>query len=74
MLGTLLKKIREEQRYTQTLLARKCGLSRSALWKIENNIQEPNISTLTTICKVLGVSPAIFFEKNEDNNQHLEAV
>ena len=72
MIGEKLKNIREEKRYSCTLLAEKSGVSRNTIWKIESGVHEPNISTLKALCGVLGVNPAVFFDQSGDLSIHSE--
>lgn len=62
MLKNRLKACREERGITQTDLAKKTGLSRATISKIENN-EEVNVNTQTIakISEVLGVKPSEIF-------------
>lgn len=57
-----LKSIREEKGISQEELARRTGLSRTTISKIENN-EEVNVTTRTiaSIAEVFGVSPSEIF-------------
>lgn len=57
-----LKSIREERGISQEELAKRTGLSRTTISKIENN-EEVNVTTRTiaTISEVFGVSPSDIF-------------
>lgn len=61
-LGKTLKQIRNQKNIKQYLLAKQSGITQTYLSQIENNIKEPNISTLKNICKNLEMPlPVLFF-------------
>lgn len=53
---SVIKILREKNRYTQVHLAEELGISRQALIKYENLEQEPPISTVRTLSKLFDVS------------------
>lgn len=61
-LGATIKQFRQQKGIKQNVLAEKCGITQTYLSQIENNVKEPNISTLKRLCKQLGVPlPVLFF-------------
>ena len=61
-LGTTIKNFRQQKGIKQNVLAEKCDITQTYLSQIENNVKEPNLSTLKTICKFLGIPlPVLFF-------------
>ncbi len=57
-LGKRLRELREGRELTQEALARAVGLSRAQINRIEGNLSQPQVDTLTSLCRVLDVSPA----------------
>jgi transcriptional regulator with XRE-family HTH domain len=45
-------------------LAKKCGLSKSAMYRYENGIRSPTINQLEKIAKALGVKITDLFESD----------
>lgn len=61
-LGNAIKHLRQQKGIKQNLLAEKSGITQTYLSQIENNLKEPNISTLKVISKNLNVPlPVLFF-------------
>lgn len=61
-LGTTIKNVRIQNGYKQIEFAKICDISQTYLSQIENNVKEPNISTLRIISEKLDVPvPVIFF-------------
>ncbi|MFI5203591.1 MAG: helix-turn-helix domain-containing protein [Flavobacteriales bacterium] len=61
-LGTAIKNARQQKDIKQIVLAQKCKISQTYLSQIENNVKEPNISTLRIIAKNLDIPlPVLFF-------------
>lgn len=61
-LGIAIKSYRQEKGIKQNTLAEKSGISQTYLSQIENNVKEPNISTLKVICDNLQIPlPVLFF-------------
>lgn len=61
-LGTTIKSLRSQKGLKQNQLAEKCDITAAYLSQIENNLKEPNISTLKVIAGELDVPlPIIFF-------------
>lgn len=68
-LGRAIKQIRHQKGIKQILLAEKSGISQTYLSQIENNIKEPNISTLKSICEILNIPlPVLFFLAIDSND------
>jgi transcriptional regulator with XRE-family HTH domain len=55
-LGENLKKIRTEKGITQIEVARRLNVDRSFVSNIENGKNNPTLSTITSLAKVLNVS------------------
>lgn len=68
-LGKAIKQIRHQKSIKQNILAEKSGITQTYLSQIENNIKEPNISTLKEICDNLQVPlPVLFFLSIDSND------
>ena len=55
MVGTALRKLRLDKGITMSALARSVGVSRQAIWLIENGKRLPRVKTVADICDALGV-------------------
>ena len=61
-IGKVIKDTRKQRRQTQTEFALSCGITQTYLSQIENNVKEPNLSTLKTISANLDIPlPIMFF-------------
>jgi transcriptional regulator with XRE-family HTH domain len=61
-LGNIIKKTRKQRNQTQEEFALSCGITQTYLSQIENNLKEPNLSTLKTISNHLEIPlPIMFF-------------
>lgn len=68
-LGHAIKHFRQQKGIKQNFLADKSGISQTYLSQIENNVKEPNISTLKAICENLKVPlPVLFFLSMDIND------
>ena len=67
---SVIKKLREQNRYTQVKLAEELGISRHALIKYENMDQEPPISVIRAVAKIFSVS----YESLIDNELPVEST
>ena len=56
--GKVFKEIREEMNLSRQELATKLGITKSALWKIENGISTPKPSTIVALSSVSGMPVA----------------
>ncbi|MBR2442383.1 MAG: trypsin-like peptidase domain-containing protein, partial [Clostridia bacterium] len=54
-LGNRIKQFREKQGFTQKELAERLGVSAQAISKWENGVNQPDISTLRTLCDIFGI-------------------
>lgn len=61
-IGKNIKKHRRRCKLSQSSLAHKVGISRTAVSDIENGRYNPNSDNLYAIAKALGVSMEILFE------------
>jgi transcriptional regulator with XRE-family HTH domain len=67
-IGYKLKKVREEQGFTQVELAEKAGISAGLIGQIENNKVQPSLQTIEKISLVLSLSPCYFvLDENIDD-------
>lgn len=68
-IGKVIKDTRKQRKQTQTEFALSCGITQTYLSQIENNVKEPNLSTLKTISSNLDIPlPIMFFMSlNEDD-------
>lgn len=55
VIGKALRKLRLDKGITMTDLARSVGMSRQAIWLIENGKRLPRVRTVANICNALGV-------------------
>lgn len=61
-IGFVIKDIRKKKSITQNKFAESCNISQTYLSQIENNLKEPNISTLKIIAENLNIPlPVMFF-------------
>lgn len=68
-LGTTIKNVRIQNGYKQNEFAKICNISQTYLSQLENNVKEPNISTLRIISQKLDVPvPVIFFLSINDDD------
>lgn len=68
-LGSTIKHFRQQKDLRQNALAEICGITQTYLSQIENNVKEPNISTLKIICKNLSIPlPVLFFMALDDKD------
>lgn len=70
-LGITIRNLRKRNGLTQGQFATACGITQTYLSQIENNLREPNLSTLKVIGRELKVPlPIIFFmSMTEDDVQ-----
>ena len=61
-LGTVIKRLRLEQKKTIEMLAKECGFSKSLLSKIENAKVIPTMGTLSKISHSLNIKMSTLFE------------
>ncbi|HVD99986.1 MAG TPA: helix-turn-helix transcriptional regulator [Cytophagaceae bacterium] len=61
-IGNTIKTLRQQKGINQISLAEMSGITQTYLSQIENNVKEPNISTLKAISEKLGMPlPILFF-------------
>ncbi|MFP5040703.1 helix-turn-helix domain-containing protein [Parasediminibacterium sp. JCM 36343] len=70
-LGNIIKNIRKQRGQTQAEFALSCDITQTYLSQIENNLKEPNLSTLKLISDNLNMPlPILFFlSMTEDDVQ-----
>jgi transcriptional regulator with XRE-family HTH domain len=61
-LGRKLKQVREAKGLTQTALAKKAGVSRAYVFRIEAGGADPTVGILRKLAKALRVRPATLLE------------
>jgi transcriptional regulator with XRE-family HTH domain len=54
-MGKRLKQVRTAKKLSQATLAKRAGLSREYVLRLEAGQQDPSLSTLTALAKALGV-------------------
>lgn len=64
-LGSRLRAVREQRRLTIDQIASFTGLSKGFLSRVERDLTSPSVSSLITICQVLGVPPGQMLEAPE---------
>lgn len=57
LIGRRLRALREARRLTVAQLAEAAGVSKGFLSRLERDLTSPSVSTLMTLCQVLGASP-----------------
>lgn len=57
LIGRRLRALREARRLTVAQLAEAAGVSKGFLSRLERDLTNPSVSTLVTLCQVLGASP-----------------
>lgn len=68
-IGSTIKTLRKQQGVQQNKLAECSEISQTYLSQIENNVKEPNLSTLRKIASKLNVPlPIIFFLSLDEND------
>lgn len=67
-IGSRLKELRSEHRYSIRGLASKAGVSASLVSDIEKNKVEPSISTLKRLATAMGTTITYFFSEQTHNN------
>ena len=61
-LGNVIKNTRNKKGLTQNEFASLCNITQTYLSQIENNLREPNLSTLKSISENLNIPlPVLFF-------------
>lgn len=56
IIGVNLKNFRKKNKLTQEQLAKKCNISKNAVWNYEKGLTTPSIETLETIAKQFNIS------------------
>lgn len=67
-LGSAIKNIRQQKGIKQNSLAEMSDITQTYLSQIENNVKEPNLSTLRVISEKLGMPLPILFFMSLDIN------
>lgn len=61
-IGDNVRRYRLRRTLTQRQLAKKAGISATALVRIETNQAEPHVSTIRKLSEALGVDPAVLLD------------
>lgn len=72
MIGERIKMLRERNGYTQTVLARKLGLSRASVNAWEMGINSPSTQYLIQLAKLLNVSTDFILCIDNEQKDHLD--
>ena len=67
-LGTTIKSVRKQKGLKQNQFAELCEITQSYLSQIENNLKDPNLSTLKIISTQLNTPLPILFFLSLDNS------
>jgi transcriptional regulator with XRE-family HTH domain len=70
-LGEKIKFYRKKLNLSQEELAKKCNLSRNAIYNYEKNKRTPTIPILITISKALNISPTDLLDTNNTGKTSL---
>ena len=68
-LGLNLKRLREEQGFSQESFADHCGLHRTYISGIERGVRNPTVIILDKIAKALKVAPGILLEETRSGSK-----
>lgn len=70
-LGSTIRNLRKQRRLTQDEFSSKCGITQTYLSQIENNLKDPNFSTLKIIGEQMDIPlPILFFLSMTDDDIH----
>lgn len=64
-IGRRLRALRQERRLTMDQVAEFTGLTKGFLSRVERDLTSPSVSSLVTICQVLGVTPGEVLDSAE---------
>lgn len=70
MIGSQLRKLREQEKLSLRKLAQKSGLSHSFICDIEHGRCNPSIESLRVLARALGVSPENLLGSVVANSNH----
>lgn len=62
-IGRVIKDLREQKGTSQKEMAANLGITRSALWKIENGKVWPKKTTIDKFCLLIGIPVAYLYQK-----------
>ena len=74
MIISRLAQIRTERHITTAALAKKSGVSQSTIARIENNREDPRLSTLVAIAKALHVRITDLYEERHFKARKVQDV
>ncbi len=68
--GVLLRKYREDNRYSMEKLAELCDISDRCIGNIERGMSNPKLDTVVKLCKACGIDVGLLsFLKDDDDAQ-----
>lgn len=70
--GRLLRKHREEKKYTRETLAEICDISDRCISNIERGVSEPKLGTLIKLCKQCDIDMRLLADLNIDEEVHTD--
>lgn len=73
-LARTIRNLRQQRKMTQESLAKKIGVTKAFISKIENCQTSPSIASLSKIATALGVNISALFDEGEEENQNLVIV
>lgn len=73
-LARMIRRLRQQRKMTQEVLAQKIGVTKAFISKIENCQTTPSIANLSRIARALGVNITALFDEGEEENQNIVIV
>lgn len=67
-IGKVMKDLRESKKIPQKVLAANLGITRTALWKIENGKCYPKRDTILSFCHEMAITPAYLYIRSIDED------
>jgi transcriptional regulator with XRE-family HTH domain len=71
--GRVVKKLREDARYSQEVLADKANLNRTYLGEVERGVAVPSLATINKIATALNLPASQLIALSEHHQQQLNA-
>lgn len=69
--GHVLRKLRNEKKFSQEYLSFESGMSRAFVSLLERGLRSPTLDTLMALCTPLGVSMTLLAQHIEDELERL---
>lgn len=73
-LGSKIKKLRRERKFTLTELSEKSGVSQGYLSRIENGKNDPTFSVLLQIARALQIQVSMLYQEENKKNEHISII